>query len=504
MYERARALAAQLASLQPARTDVPARLDRLPWSRWHWLVAVSLGVAWALTGLEAAVAAAVAPALTAGQTLDLSGLQVGFAATIYLFGAVLSAPVFGYLSDLLGRRRLFLVALGIYLVGAFVTALSWTFWSFALFRFITGVGIGGEYATINTIVAELMPARTRGLATLAVNGSYWAGAIVGAAATIALLNPDVLAQNLGWRVPFLVGVVLVFAIPLVRHNVPESPRQLMVLGRTPQANAVVGTIEERVRRATGGRMLPKPGSPILVRPRGPINLYAIATTLLQTYPRRSLLAFSLMAGQAFLFNGIFFTYTLLLAAFYGVPSGNVGIYLAGLGFGSLLGPWTLGRLFDASGRRSAIALTYLMSGVLLGITGYLFSLDVLNAATQTIAWATILFFASAGASGAYLTASELFPQELRGSAAGIFFAAGTLVGLAGPPVFAALIQSGSTEQPFYGYLAAAVLMVAAGLMELFLGIDAERRTLESIARPLSVQPVRVVSPRPKKGKRRAA
>lgn len=508
MHARIRSVMGQMARAGAIRTDVPARMDRLPWSRWHRLVVAALGITWAFNGLGVAVVAAIGPVLTEQQTLNLSILQVGYAATIYLFGTILGALILGYEADGFGRKRLILIGVGVYAAGTFATAFSSTYWSFALFRFVTGFGVGGQYAAINSLINELVPARSRGRANLAVNGSYWAGAIIGIGSTIALLNPGVLPPSLGWRVSFAVAAVLAFGVVLVQRYVPESPRWLMIRRGPALASVVVGRLEQRIRREEELRELPRPVGVLALRPESRLEPSFIVAILFRMYPRRTMLGFVLMAGQAFLYNSIFFTYALVLSSFYGVAFYDVGIYLVGLGVGSLLGPWLLGRLFDGVGRRSMIAATYVTSGVLLGITGYLFSIGILNPVTQTIAWATILFFASAGASAAYLSLGELFPLEFRATILGLVYAAGTAVGgLVGPALFAGLIETGSSTQLFYGgYLVGAILMVVAGLAELPLGEDAERRPLESVARPILAEAVREqpVAPRRKKPKRKAA
>ncbi|MGI5837123.1 MAG: MFS transporter [Chloroflexota bacterium] len=501
-YGRALTFLAQMVSAQPVRTDIPARLDRLPWSRWHWLVITAFGLLWAFNGLEVAVIGASAPTLT--QTLNISIQQVGIATAFYLLGAILSAPIFGYLSDVLGRRKPFLVALAIFAFGALFTSLAWGFWSFAFFRFITGIGVGGEYVTINSTIAELVPARVRGRAVIAVNGAFWLGALLGAAATIVLLNPNLLPPNLGWRITMALGIPFLLGIPLARRWLPESPRQMMVQARFAQANALTGIIEAQVMDYSGLRSLPRPDSPIQIRPRGPAPLPAITNTLFRLYPRRSILSFSLIAAQAFLFNAVIFTYTLLLSVFYQISNDIAGLHLAGLVVGCLLGPWALGSLFDDRGRKPLITITYLIAALLIAVAGYLFAQSILNAVTHTIAWVAVLFLASSGASGAYLTAAEIFPQELRATALGVFFASGSLLGIVGSVLFASFIQTASSEQLFGVYLAMAVLMASAALVELFLGIESERRTLESLARPLSVEGIRTISPRPKKTRRRAA
>ncbi len=508
MQARIRSIMGQMARAATVKTDVPARMDRLPWSRWHRTLVVALGTTWAFNGLGIAVAAAISSDLTQTQTLNLSILQVGYSATIYLFGTLLGALILGYLADGFGRKRLILIGVAVFAGGTLATALSWNFWSFALFRAIAGVGIGAQYVAINSLISELAPARSRGWANLMVNGSYWAGAIIGIGSTIALMNPSVLPITLGWRVSFAVAGILAFGVILLQRYAPESPRWVMTHKGPDVASIQVGRIEQTIKRDEEIRELPKPVGVLAFRPEGRLDPAVILATLVTVYPRRTLVAFALMAAQAFLYNGIFFTYVLVLSSFYGVAFYNVGIYLVGLAVGSLAGPWLLGGYFDTLGRRQMIGGSYLGAGILLGITGYLFSIGVLSPVTQTIAWAVILFFASAAAGGAYLSLSELFPLELRATFAGILYAAGVAAGgLVAPALFAGLIETGSATELFYGgYLVAAILMVIAGLVELRFGEDAARRSLENIARPLMAETVRgqPALPRRKRGRRRAA
>ena len=472
---------------QPFKTDIPARMDRLPWSRWHWLVVISLGITWILDGLEVTIVGAVASVLTTRAALNLNAQEVGLAAAIYIAGAVTGSLFFGYLTDRLGRKKLFMITLGVYLVATGATALSWNFWSFAVFRFFTGSGIGGEYAAINSAIDELIPARVRGWTDLAINGSYWIGTIFGSVASIFLLNPKLIADTIGWRICFAIGPVLAFVIIIVRRYVPESPRWLMTHGREQEAEQIVSQIENEVRQYTGEQQLPEPTEqPIVIHPRKSMGFGFIAKTMWENYRSRSALGLSLMIGQAFLYNAIFFTYGLVLTTFYHVPDSNVGYYLIAFAVGNVLGPYTIGRLFDSIGRRFMISSTYIVSGVLLAITGYMFTKGLLNATTQTIAWCIVFFFASCGASAAYLTVSEVFPLEMRSLAIAFFYSIGTAAGgISGPIVFGALIQTHSRHNVFIGYLIGAVLMAAAGLVEVFLGVSAERKSLESIARPLS-------------------
>lgn len=466
-------------------TSIPARMDRLPWSRWHWLVVVALGITWILDGLEVTIVGSIGSVLTNHQTLHLSTVQVSGAGTAYLIGAVIGSLFFGRLTDQLGRKKLFMITLSVYLVATVLTAFSWGFWSLMIFRALTGAGIGGEYAAINSAIDELIPARVRGHVDLAINGTWWLGTAFGAVLTVFLLNSSIFPVNVGWRLCFGLGAVLGIAILIVRRFVPESPRWLMMHGRFDEADAIVQQIEREVKQDTGLQELEHPGAPIAIRPQGAVGIREIAHTMFQVYPKRAILGFSLMVGQAFLYNAIFFTYALVLATFYHVPADSVGWYIIPFAIGNILGPLTIGRLFDTIGRRQMISFTYIISGVLLLITGWLFVAGILNAVTQTIAWSIIFFFASAGASSAYLTVSEIFPLETRAMAIAFFYSIGTGAAAVAPLLFGALIQSQQPLELFYGYLVGAVLMAAAGVIEIIFGINAERKSLESVAIPLS-------------------
>jgi MFS family permease len=466
-------------------TDIPARLDRLRWGRFHTLVVVALGITWILDGLEVTLAGAVSPALKESPQLRFSNADVGLVSSGYLAGAVMGALFFGWLTDRLGRKRLFFITLVVYLVATAATGLSWNIWSFALFRFLTGAGIGGEYTAINSAIQELVPARYRGWTDLVINGSFWIGAALGAAASIVLLDPAVLAPDLGWRLAFLIGAVLGLVIFLMRLWLPESPRWLMTHGRVEEANKVLDHIEGEFR-ARGHRFEAKPLAVIRLRIRRFTPLAEVARTLFRIERRRTLVGLSLMVAQAFFYNAIFFTYALVLTDFYGIPGDHVGWYLLPFAAGNFLGPVLLGRLFDTIGRRPMIAATYALSGLLLAAAGYLFALGILSATGQTIAWMVIFFFASAAASSAYLTVGETFPLEVRALAIAFFYAIGTGIGgVAGPWLFAALIDTGSRWSVFGGYLLGSVLMLAAALVAARFVVAAERKPLESVSRPLA-------------------
>ena len=466
-------------------TDIPARLDRLPWGRFHSLVVVALGITWVLDGLEVTLAGAVAGALKESPVLQFTNTEIGLASSAYLAGAVLGAIFFGWLTDRLGRKKLFFITLGVYLVATAATALSWNLWSFALFRFVTGAGIGGEYTAINSTIQELIPSRVRGWTDLVINGSFWIGAALGAVGSIVLLDPALLAPDHGWRAAFLIGAALSLVILFMRLWIPESPRWLITHGRGLEAEAVVAGIEARFR-ADGHALAGGPFSRIRLRSRTHTAIAEVAAHLFHRQPRRTLVGLALMGSQAFFYNAIFFTYALVLTDFYGVPATHVGWYILPFAAGNVLGPIVLGRFFDTWGRRPMLALTYAVSGVLLALSGYLFAAGVLSAATQTLAWTVVFFFASAAASAAYLTAGETFPLEIRALAIAFFYAVGTGVGgVIGPWLFGVLIDTGSRASVFGGYLLGAALMLSAAFIAGRWGIAAERRPLEEVARPLA-------------------
>jgi MFS family permease len=466
-------------------TDIPARLERLPWGRFHTLVVVALGITWVLDGLEVTLAGAISPALKESPQLHFSNADIGLASSAYLAGAVLGALGFGWLTDRLGRKRLFFITLSVYLVATAATALSWSLASFALFRFFTGAGIGGEYTAINSTIQELVPARYRGWTDLVINGSFWIGAAVGAAGSIVLLDPALFAPDLGWRLAFFIGAALGLAIFLMRLWLPESPRWLMIHGRADEASAIVDEIE-RSFRARGHRVDDAPLPVIRLRTRRHTPLAEVAHTLFVAARTRTLVGLALMTAQAFFYNAIFFTYALVLTDFYGIPADRIGWYILPFAAGNVLGPVLLGRFFDTVGRRPMIAATYAISGVLLAGAGYLFAIGVLSATGQTVAWMVIFFVASAAASSAYLTVSETFPLEVRALAIAFFYAIGTGIGgVAGPWLFGALIDTGSRWSVYGGYLFGALLMLIAAAVAARWGVAAERKPLEAVAKPLA-------------------
>ena len=473
--------------LRTIETRIPARLDRLPWSRWHWLVVIGLGTVWILDGLEVTIVGAIASRLTeSGSGIHITESQIGTAAAIYVAGACLGALFFGHLADRIGRKRLFMLTLAIYLIATVATAFAPSFLWFAICRFFTGAGIGGEYAAINSAIDEFIPARVRGTVDLIINGSYWLGTAAGAALSLLLLNEGIFAADVGWRLAFGLGALLGLGILLVRRYVPESPRWLMIHGREQEAEKLVEDIERQVAH-DAGEELPEPRGSLKIRQRRSIGFGTIASTVFKLYPKRTVLGLALFVGQAFLYNAIFFTYALVLSKFYDVPSGSVGLYILFFAVGNFFGPLILGPLFDSWGRKPMIAGTYIVSGVLLLVTAFLFKDGTLTATTQTIAWCVIFFFASAGASAAYLTVSEIFPMETRAMAIAFFYAVGTAIGgITGPLLFGKLIEHG-VNATFWGYVLGASLMVAAGVVEIFLGVEAAQQNLENIAKPLTAQ-----------------
>jgi MFS family permease len=473
----------------PIRSLIPARVDRLPWSRFHTRLVIALGVAWVLDGLEITIASNVGPDLTQRAALNMSASSVADIATWYLIGEVIGALFFGQLSDKLGRRNLFMVTLGVYLVGSGLTALTprggyWFIFLYAT-RVIAGSGIGGEYAAINSAIDEMIPAKYRGRVDLAVNGTYWAGAIIGTIVTLVLLNH--LATGLGWRLAYLAGPVLALVIIFVRRHLPESPRWQIMHGREKEAEASIAEIEQDVSR-TKGELPPVDSSQELeIRPTEQIGYAALLRVLFSHYPGRSVLGAALMITQSFLYNAIFFTYGLVLLYFFHVKPTDTGYYFLAFAVGNLAGPLTIGRLFDTIGRRKMISGTYIISGVLLIITAQLFKAGMLNATTQTLCWTVVFFFASAGASAGYLTVSEVFPLEVRAKAIAVFFAIAQCFGSLGSHLYGHLIGTGNDPNRLYfGYLLGAGAMIVGGLVAVFLAVDAEGKSLEDVATPLSV------------------
>jgi MFS family permease len=469
-------------------TDIPARMDRLPWARWHWLVVVGLGTVWILDGLEVTIVGSMSDALKPVSTgLGMSSSQIGFAGASYVAGACVGALFFGQLTDRFGRKKLFLITLGVYTVATVLTAFSMNpAWYFGA-RFLTGTGIGGEYAAINSAIDELIPAKYRGRVDVAINGSFWVGAAGGALLTIPLLDPNVIDQAWGWRLAFGLGAILAVGILIVRRHVPESPRWLFIHGREDEGEEIVRDIERTVSEETGEE-LPSVSEEITIRQRKTISIPEIARTVFTLYPRRTVLCFSLFVGQAFLYNAFFFTYGDTLSTFFDVK--QTGYYIAVFAASNFVGALLLSPLFDRVGRVQMIAGTYILSGVLLAVAGFV--LGDLNAVSLTVFGAVIFFFASAGASAAYLTASEVFPMETRALCIAFFYALGTAVGgISGPLLFGKLIDNASADKDItaiaIGYFVGAALMVGGGLVEVFLGVRAEGQSLENIAKPLTAE-----------------
>jgi MFS family permease len=466
-------------------TRVPARLERLPWGQFHTLVVVALGITWILDGLEVTLAGSVAGALKASPALRLTDTDVGLAGSCYLAGAVSGALFFGWLTDRMGRKKLFFITLAVYLVATALTAFSWNAASFFVFRFLTGAGIGGEYTAINSTIQEFVPARYRGWTDLVINGSFWVGAALGASGAIVLLDPALISPEFGWRLAFFIGAALGLVILFMRLWLPESPRWLVIHGRATEADGIVRNIEAKFT-ASGSHLPPPRAKPLRILPRHHTPLREVAQALLTTHRRRTYLGLALMIAQAFFYNAIFFTYALVLTRFQGVKSEDVGWYILPFAAGNVLGPIVLGRLFDTWGRRIMITATYAISGVLLIAVGLLFANDLVGAVGMTAGWTLVFFFASPAASSAYLTVSESFPLEIRALAIAVFYAIGTAVGgIAAPVILGMLIETGDRGSVFLGYLGGAILMLAAAALAWRLAHAAERRSLEDVAAPLS-------------------
>lgn len=466
-----------------AETDVPARLDRLPWSRFHWLVVVALGITWILDGMEVTLVGALSPAIAGKDGLDLAPGAIGWTASAYLAGAVAGALFFGWLTDRLGRKKLFTITLLIYLTATVASGLSWDLWSFAAFRFLTGAGIGGEYAAVNATIQELIPARRRGFTDLVINGSFWLGAAIGGVGAYAVQG--LLPASYAWRTVFVIGGAIGIFVLLLRRFIPESPRWLMTHGAVDKADAVTRGIEERVARETGAALPPPEGKKLRLRTDIKAWFGPAVQTLFSTFKRRTVLGTALMGAQAFCYNAVLFTYALILTRFFHVPDAQAGLFMVPFALGNFAGPVVLGRLFDSIGRKTMITLTYALSGVLLAATGWMFAQGWLTEITLMAAWTVTFFVASAAASSAYLTVGESFPLEVRAVAIAVFYALGTGVGgISGPALFGHLIEDGP-QGVLIGHLVAGGLMVVAAVAELLLGVAAEKRPLEEVARPLS-------------------
>jgi MFS family permease len=474
------------ATTAVVRTNVPARLDRLPWSKFHWRVVFGLGTVWILDGLEVTMVGAVAPRLTEpGSGVHMTTADIGTAAAIYVAGACFGALIFGQLTDRYGRKKLFMVTMLLYIAATVATAFAFAPWYFFAARFLTGMGIGGEYSAINSAIDELIPARNRGQTDIAINGSYWVGSAIGSIVALVLLDEALFAADLGWRFAFGMGAILGFGILLVRRHVPESPRWLFIHGRAEEAERIVDQIEREVEAETG-EPLREPEEEIVVHQREAIPFREVARTAFRRYPRRAVLCLALVIGQAFLYNAVTFDLGTILNHFFSVSSSTVPYYMVIFAVGNFLGPLFLGRLFDTVGRKPMVAGTYLISAALTALLAVLLRSGSLTAASFIALVALTFFFASAGASSAYLTVSEVFPLETRALAIAFFFAVGTAIGgISGPAIFGHLIHSGDADKVALGFFIGAGVMTLGGLAELAFGIPAERRSLEAIAKPLS-------------------
>jgi MFS family permease len=465
---------------------VPARMDRLPWTKFHWMIVVGLGVSWILDGLEIQLVSLVGNVLKEPETLHLTTSEVGLMASIYLAGEVVGALLFGRMTDRLGRRSLFIVTLLVYLIASGAAGLSWDLASLLVFRFIAGMGIGGEYAAINSAIDELIPSKYRGRVDIGINGTYWGGALIGSAVGLLFLNTDIVAVEWGWRLCFLIGPVMGLVIIYLRRHIPESPRWLLTHGRAEEAERTVDEIEERVRREGGEIPEVDDSKAILVKAEDRMGPKVLWDVFVRRYGRRTVLGLTMMVTQSFLYNAIFFTYALVLTNFYGISKAQTSLYFLPFAAGNLLGPLLLGHLFDTIGRRKMIFSTYTIAGLVLLVSAWAFHAEILTATTHTMFWCVSFFFASAGASAAYLTVSEIFPLEVRGQAISYFFVIAQCAGAVAPVLYGTLIGEGKDRMPLtWGYVAGAVIMIIGGIVALAIGIDAERKSLEDIADPLS-------------------
>jgi MFS family permease len=500
-------MSAEAARVETGRieTNIPARLDRLPWAKFHWMVVIGLGTVWILDGLEVTIVGSIAPRMTeSGSGIAITTAQIGTAAAVYVAGACVGALFFGQLTDRFGRKKLFLITLGLYIAATLATAVSWTAWFFFLCRFLTGAGIGGEYSAINSAIDELIPARVRGRVDLIINGSYWVGAAAGSAAAILLLDKSLLSASVGWRISFLFGAILGLGVLFVRRNVPESPRWLFIHGQEEEAERIVRSIEHGVERESDEH-LEEPEQTITVRQRESIPFREIAKTAFQRYPRRAILGLALFIGQAFLYNGVTFNLGILYTTFWNVSSSFVPVFLIIFAVGNFLGPLLLGRLFDTVGRKPMIAGTYLGSAVVAALMAALFTGHSLGGSPwtfQAFIFGTF-FLASAGASAAYLTVSEIFPMETRALAIAFFYAVGTGIGgIIGPLLFGNLIASGNRGEVAIAFYIGAAVMAVGGIVELIYGVKAEQVPLENIAKPLTAEEAEQIPERERKGRRR--
>ncbi len=463
-------------------TDIPARLDRLPWSRWHTRVTAALGITWLLDGLEGGIGGSLSGALKLHETLALTDAQLGLSSSFYLAGNVVGALTFGYLADRFGRRKLFFWTLLLYVTATALSGLSWSLASFTLCRFLTGAGIGGEYAAITSAVDELIPARLRGRVDLIINSTFWLGVMLGSLVSVAFLSPALFGVVRGWRVAFLAGLPIAAVVLAMRRHLPESPRWLLSHNRVPEAEAILSGIETDVAHQTGP--LPDAHGTATIRFTEPGSLLQVLRLFTGPYRARALLCLGIMVAQSFFYNSVFFSITLILLRFYGVTAARVGYLFLPIAFTNFLGPALLGHLFDTVGRRAMMAITFSGAGLTLFASSLLFLHAQLTMPTQVALWSLCFFFAAAAAGSAYLTTSELFPQSIRATAIAFFYGFGTLFGgVAGPFVFGYLLNAGHREPLFWGFTAAALVMVTAGIAQAVWGVAAERQPLESLLLP---------------------
>ncbi|MGV0836417.1 MFS transporter [Mycolicibacterium thermoresistibile] len=470
-------------------TQVPARLDRLPWSRFHWRVVIGLGAVWILDGLEVTMVGNVASRLTEpGSGIELTAGQIGLAAAVYITGACLGALFFGQLTDRFGRKKLFILTLVLYLAATVATAFAFAPWYFYLCRFLTGAGIGGEYAAINSAIDELIPARVRGRVDLIINGSYWLGAAAGAAGALLLLNTAFFPLDVGWRLAFGIGALFGLVVLVVRRNVPESPRWLFIHGHEDEAERIVRDIEAATHSETG-QQLTRPEGSLTIEQRKSVSVFEIGKVAFKLYPKRAVLGLALFIGQAFLYNAFTFNLGTLLSTFYDVASGVVPVFFIVWALSNFAGPVLLGRLFDTVGRKPMITLAYIGSAVVATALTVLFVNQTGGVWLFIAVLALCFFLASSGASAAYLTVSEIFPMETRALAIAFFYAVGTAIGgITGPLLFGRLIESGDRGQVAVAFLIGAGVMAVAGVVEILFGVKAEGRDLEALAKPLTAVP----------------
>ena len=460
-------------------TNIPLRLDRLPWSRWHLRIVIALGITWLLDGLEGGVGGSLSGALKQPGTLGFSDAQLGLSSTFYLLGTVLGALFFGYLADRCGRRKLFLWTLTVYVCATCLTAFSWNLLTFTLCRTLTGAGIGGEYAAITSAVDELIPARLRGTIDMIINSTFWIGVMLGTLVATTFLSDHVFGLRLGWRLAFFSGLPIALVVLYLRRHLPESPRWLLTHGDRNQAEIVTREIEALASQ--GGKIL-TPVTATVHIPRGSTDVLR-NTAHLFTGPRkgRAILCLGIMIAQSFFYNSVFFSTSLVLLRFYGVSAAHVGYIFLPIALTNFLGPALLGRFFDTIGRRIMVSASFCLTGIVFLIASVLFETGRLGVVSQVAWWAAAFFFAASAAGSAYLTTSELFPQQVRATAIAFFYAAGTLFGgVLGPVIFGTLLNRGIRRHIVYGYIATAIVMILAGIAQAIWGVSAEGKPLEDV------------------------